>query len=123
MPVVAGKGPAPRPRWCLFRTPRAQEPVMPLSHLPALVASAFCALARRLDPRSARRLPAILVGLLFAKGRRTVTSWLRAAGIGADFRRAYTTVSACGRRAPLQAALAVLPVAQNLVEGDRLTVA
>jgi hypothetical protein len=96
---------------------------MPLSHLPALLATAFLALARCLDPRSARRLPAILGGLLSAKGRRTVTSWLRACGIRADFRRAYTAVSACGRRAPLQAALAVLPVAQALVEGDRLTVA
>jgi DDE superfamily endonuclease len=96
---------------------------MPLSHLPALVTSAFAALARCLDPRSAARLPAILAGLLLAKGRRTVTAWLRAAGIAEEFRPAYTTVSACGRRAPLQAALAVLPVAQALVKGERLVVA
>jgi hypothetical protein len=52
---------------------------MPLSRLPALVASAFLHLAHWLDRRSAARLPRLLGGILFARGRRTVPSWFRAA--------------------------------------------
>ena len=70
---------------------------MPLSHLPALLASAFCALAHWLDRRSAARLPLLLCGILLATSRRTVTSWFRAAGIREEFRPAYTTVCAVGR--------------------------
>src|SRR5215467_9972547 len=54
---------------------------MPFSHLPALLTRAFAALAHWLDRRSAARVPLLLVGLLFARGRRTVTAWFRAAGI------------------------------------------
>ena len=66
---------------------------MLLSHLPPMVTTAFHALAAWLDRRSAARLPQLLCGVLFAKGRRTVTSWFRAAGITADFRRAYPEIS------------------------------
>ena len=41
----------------------------------------------------------LLCGALFARGRRTVTSWFRAAGITADFRPAYNALWAAGRRA------------------------
>jgi hypothetical protein len=71
---------------------------MQLCHLPACLSWAFTQLASCLDPRSAVRLPLLLLGMLLAKGRRTVTSWFRAAGITDDFRRAYHTVSAVGRR-------------------------
>src|SRR5690242_8768951 len=74
-----------------------QEPAMPFSHLPPFLTSAFAALARWLDRRSAARLPRLLYGLLFARGRRTVTSWFRAAGIAEGFRPAYATVCAVGR--------------------------
>jgi hypothetical protein len=70
---------------------------MPLSHLPPLLTSAFAALAHWLDKRSAARVPLLLVGILFAKGRRTVTSWFRAAGIREDFRQGYVTACAVGR--------------------------
>jgi len=52
-----------------------------------------------LDRRSAPRLFALLVGALFARGRRTVTSWFRAVGITTTFRRAYSSLWAAGRRA------------------------
>ncbi len=65
---------------------------MPFCHLPALLTSCFARLGTALDPRSALRLPVLLCGLLFASGRRTCTSWFRAAGSGADF-------WSCGRRA------------------------
>ena len=76
---------------------RVKEPAMPLSHLPALLTTAFADLAHWLDRRSAARLPLLLLGILFASGRRTVTSWFRAAGITDDFRPAYATVCAVGR--------------------------
>src|SRR5688572_21134740 len=53
---------------------------MPLSHLPPFLTSTFTALAHWLHQRSAARLPRLLIGILFATGRRTVTAWLRAAG-------------------------------------------
>ena len=59
---------------------------MSLSHLPDLLSNAFDDLAHWLDRRSAARLPALLYGALFGKGRRTVTYWFTAAGITDDFR-------------------------------------
>jgi DDE superfamily endonuclease len=72
---------------------------MPLSQLPAFLSACFADLTAALDRRSAPRLLRLLVGALFAKGRRTVTSWFRAAGITTDFRPAYTTLWAAGRHA------------------------
>ena len=48
----------------------------------------FSQLADLLDCRSTPRLIRLFVGALLAVGRRTVTSWLRAAGISHDFRPA-----------------------------------
>src|SRR5262245_8436216 len=92
---------------------------MPLSHLPAFLATAFAGLARWLDRRSAARVPLLLPGVLFAKGRRTVTSWFRAAGITEDFRNGYTTVCATGRRTGLMAVGALWAV-QPLLGSKRL---
>jgi hypothetical protein len=95
---------------------------MPLSRLPAFVASVFLELAHWLDRRSAARLPRLLCGLLFAKGRRTVTAWFRAAGITDDFRPGYTTVCAVGREAE-HLALSALQAVRPLLDGARLVVA
>ena len=72
---------------------------MPFSHLPAVLSAWFSQLVGGLDRRSAPRLLRLLVGALFARGRRTVTSWFRAAGITDDFRPAYGALWAAGRRA------------------------
>ena len=72
---------------------------MSLSCLPAFLATCFLRLGRFLDPRVARRLPLLLLGILYASGRRTATAWFRAAGIGAHFRQAYHAIYAVGRRA------------------------
>jgi hypothetical protein len=61
------------------------------------VANAFEQFARWLDRRTAARLPLLMLGVLFASRRRTVTSWFRAAGIAAEFRQGYVTVCAVGR--------------------------
>ncbi len=72
---------------------------MPLSQLPPALSAWLTTLTEALDRRSAPRLFQLLLGALFAKGRRTVTSWFRAAGISDDFRRAYAALWAAGRRA------------------------
>lgn len=73
---------------------------MSLSQLPAPLSAWLTTLAAALDARSAPRLLALFVGALFARGRRTVTSWFRAAGISDDFRPAYNALGAAGRHAP-----------------------
>jgi len=71
---------------------------MPFSHLPALLSSWFALLVTALDRRSAPRLFLLLCGALFARGRRTVTAWFRAAGVTDAFRPAYHALFAAGRR-------------------------
>jgi hypothetical protein len=96
---------------------------MPYSHLPPFLAGAFAALAHWLDRRSGVRLQLLLCGILFARGRRTVTSWLRACGIRDQFRPAYTTVCAVGREATHLAITVVQAVRPALAVNKRLTVA
>jgi DDE superfamily endonuclease len=95
---------------------------MPLSHLPPLLTSAFADLARWLDRRSAVRVPLLLVGILFARGRRTVTSWFRACGITDDFRQAYVTVCSVGRHTQDVAASTLFAV-RPLLDSKRLRLA
>jgi len=78
---------------------RAKEPAMSLSCLPAVLSSWFSQIVGGLDRRSAPRLFLLLYGALFARGRRTVTSWFRAAGITDAFRPAYCALWSAGRQA------------------------
>ena len=55
-------------------------------------------LAVGLHGRNRQRLAIIMMGMLFASGRRTVTSWLRAAGITCDFDDYYYFLAALGRK-------------------------
>lgn len=71
---------------------------MALSHLPGCVGSYFTELAHWLDKRSAARVPALLLGMLLASGRRTVTSWFRPTDLWEDWRQGYVTVCAIGRQ-------------------------
>jgi hypothetical protein len=95
---------------------------MPFSYLPQLLTSAFFDLAHWLQRRSAARLPLLLCGILFAAGRRTVTSWFRACGIRGDFRPAYTTVCAVGRDVT-HLAVSTLQAIRPLLGSGRLLVA
>src|SRR5215216_2244728 len=82
----------------------------------------FSRLASALDPRSAPRLALLFFGAVLARGRRTVTSWIRAAGLSAQFRPCYTTVSAVGKRTDLMAAHLAHEAVKLLVAGtERLT--
>jgi hypothetical protein len=95
---------------------------MPLSHLPAFLTTAFAALAHWLDRRSAARLPLVLFGILFAKGRRTVTSWSRAAAIAEGYRPCYTTICSAGRHTD-QMAVTVVHAVKPLLDQGRLRLA
>lgn len=95
---------------------------MTFSHLPACLATCFANLATALDCRSAARLPILLCGLLLASGRRTCTSWFRAADITDAFRNAYTVVWACGRESQA-IAIRLLSTVDPLLPGERLLLA
>src|SRR6187549_2801210 len=97
---------------------------MPSSHPLPPSCHWFLRLASALDPRSAGRLAWLLVGAVLARGRRTVTSWIRVAGLSNEFRACYTTVSAAGKRADSIAARLLHEVVKSLGAGaDRLTFA
>src|SRR3954454_8486441 len=97
---------------------------MPTSHPRPPECHWFSALARAPDPRSAPRLAWLLVGAVLARGRRTVTSWIRAAGLSSEYRPCYTTVAAAGARIDLIAARLTHEVVKPLVAAaERLTFA
>ena len=96
---------------------------MPLSQLPAFLSACFADLCTALDRRSAPRLFRLLYGALLARGRRTVTSWFRAAGITTDFRPAYNALWAAGRcaeRLAVHLLLAVLKPLMRRLAGEHL---
>ncbi len=99
---------------------------MPLSQLPAFLSACFDDLSAALDRRSAPRLFLLLCGALFARGRRTVTSWFHAAGITTDFRHAYNALWSAGRHAEALAhrllCIALKPLMRR-VPGDSLLLA
>jgi hypothetical protein len=88
-----------------------------LSQLIAPWGQWLAVIAAPLHPRSAARLARLLAGAALAAGRRTVTSWLRAAGLQDEFRPAYATVAAAGRKADLVAALIARRVLAPLLPG------
>jgi hypothetical protein len=94
---------------------------MTFSYLPAFLTSAFSDLAHWLDKRTAVRLPLLLGGILFARGRRTVTSWFRAAGIEDDYRQGYVTVWAVGRQAT-HMAISVVHVVTELSKSAEIII-
>jgi hypothetical protein len=84
----------------------------------------FSRLASVLDRRSAPRLASLLLGAVLALGRRTVTTWIRAAGLSDQFRPCYTAVAAAGKKAETIAAYLVLTVVKPLLNGvERLMIA
>jgi hypothetical protein len=72
---------------------------MAQKHYPQEWSEWWAYLAEGLHGRCRWRLPLVIFGMLFAGGRRTVTSWLRAAGITRDFSDYYYFIAAVGRRA------------------------
>ncbi len=74
-----------------------------------------------LHARNRWRLPVLLVGILFAQGRRTVTTWLRAAGVSDDYQDYYYFLAVLGCKTKsvasqlLLLALRVLPLPDRLL--------
>lgn len=63
------------------------------------------ALARPLHGRSAWRCAHVIIRILLAHGRRTVSSWWRAAGIGEKFRSYHYFLDSIGRKSTAVAAV------------------
>lgn len=81
-------------------------------------------LAATLHGRSRWRLPVLLLGALFASGRRVVASWIRAAGVSDDYRDFYCFLQAVGRRwQDLGLRLLVLVMQQVLQNQQRVLLA
>lgn len=91
---------------------------MTSSHTSPVSCQWFFQLAASVDARSAVRLTRLFLGAVLARGRRTVTSWIRAAGLSAEFRPAYATVAAAGKRADTIAARLANTVVRPLVGGS-----
>jgi hypothetical protein len=77
-------------------------------------------LSEPLHGRLAWRLLPLLRGMLFAQGRRTVASWLRAAGLGAEFRQYYYFLGSLGRKTASVAARLLRLAVTVIAPGERL---
>ena len=84
----------------------------------------FSWLAAALDRRSAPRLALLFLGAVLARGRRTVTTWIRAAKLSGQYQSCYIAVAAAGKRADRIARRLLIEVVRPLLKGaTRLTLA
>lgn len=88
---------------------------MTSSHTPAPRCQWFSTLAKALDPRSARRLAVLFLGVVLARGRRALSCWVRASGLSDQYRRCYATAAAVGRRTERVAMRVLLDLIKPLV--------
>lgn len=79
-------------------------------------------LAAALHARNRWRLPVLLTGIVFATGRRTVSSWLRAVGVSDDYQDYYYFLAPLGRKASSVATQLFLLLLRALPLPDRLLV-
>ena len=77
------------------------------------------ALAAPLHRRCAWRLAHVVAGILMASGRRTASSWWRAAGIGTAFRSYYYFLDHLGRKATQVATVLVGLTARHIEPEER----
>src|SRR6516164_3798588 len=124
--VSGRRGPARPGRWrlphCL--TPERSRPPMTSSHPTPAPCQWFSRLATALDRRSSPRLALLFFGAVLARGRRTVTTWIRAVKLSDQFRPCYTAVAAAGKRADRIARRLLIEVVEPLTEGaGRVTLA
>jgi DDE superfamily endonuclease len=88
--------------------------------LPPQVSTWINHLSQPLHGRLAWRLLPLMSGMLFAQGRRTVASWLRAGGLGQDFRPFYLFLGSVGRCVESIASMLLRLLAGLLPLPDRL---
>jgi hypothetical protein len=79
-------------------------------------------LAAGLHGRNRWRFPVVLIGILFAQGRRTVTTWLRAAGVSDDYQDYYYFLAALGCKTEKVARQLVLLLLRQLPLPERVLV-
>lgn len=91
--------------------------------LPNDLTLCITALSQVLHRRLAWRLLPLLTGMLFAQGRRTVASWLRAGVLGNDFRRYYYFLGSLGRKTKYLASLLLCQAVDAIQPGQRVLVA
>jgi DDE superfamily endonuclease len=77
-------------------------------------------LAAGLDARNRWRLPVLMAGMLLASGRRTVTTWLRAAGVSDDYQDYYYFLTSVGRKSESIASQLVALLLRALPLPERL---
>ena len=85
--------------------------------LPVSLVVWVAALAATLDARQQARFIRLCIGLLLARGRRTVASWLRACAAGRDYKRYYYLLGSVGRKATAIAS-ALLRILVRRLPGD-----
>ena len=84
----------------------------------------FSRLATALDRRSAPRLALLFFGAVLARGRLTVTTWIRAAKLSGRYQSCYIAVAAAGKTADHIARRVLIEVVRPLLRGaTRLTLA
>jgi hypothetical protein len=91
--------------------------------LPTEVLAWIALLAAPLHARLTARLLPVLGGMLFARGRRTVASWLRAAARGPAFPLYYYFLGSLGRKAEAIARVLFALVLRQIAPGDRVLLA
>lgn len=92
-------------------------------HLPTEVEVCLDRMSDDLNCKVAGRLVLLMFGILFAKGRRTVASWLRAAAIGVEFRLYYYTLGSVGRKVESLASTLLLRLLKSIPLGDYVLLA
>lgn len=88
--------------------------------LPSDLTATINTLAGLLHRRLAWRLLPLMAGMLFAQGRRTVASWLRAGGLGDDFQDYYYFLGSLGRKVKWLAGLLLAHAVRVIGPGERL---
>ena len=90
---------------------------------PAELALWLTTLSQVLDARIQHRLAQMFLGLLFARGRRTITSWLRAIGIIKHYEDYYYFLGSLGRKCEAVASQLLRLIEKRIPLGERLVFA
>jgi len=91
--------------------------------LPAEVVVCITAMAGTLHARLDGRLLALFTGVLFARGKRTVASWLRAAGLQDDYKKHYYFLGSLGRKIRWVGTWLLSRVLDKVSTGERILLA
>ena len=94
-----------------------------LTNAPANWKSWIKEISNQLHGRSKWRLGVIFFGIIFAQGKKTVTSWLRAAGIGKGYQEFYYFLATMGRKTEQLAHVLLQIVFRRLLRGRNKVVA